>query len=578
MNFKGPDKPDIVLAYAIRFKIVLRRIMPAAFAAALVACAAPPADPESAPEADAAANEQVQMALIEARTAAEIGEYDKSLAVLESVLDQASDPEVARQAAQIGAALGDWSAVERATRRWLALEPDSASAAQFATVAALRQGNAEAASALLRDGLLAAGGEPDFNQVIGLLVSSGEPELAEQVIDQLIGAGLEPVPGRGLYLKSRLAWHFEQPARAEQLAAAAVSVNPDFEHSMWAARVARELEQPEQALDFLGKAAEARPGDRSVLANRVEMLRELGRLDQATSLLKEMGDDPDALYSLGLVYNEMGRQAEAGAAWQRLVSLGAEQRGPRHAWLSALLAELLGMREQAVQWYARVEGQEAGQATIRRALLLADSGDLAAARGLLGELRMSANPELAERAWLAEAQLLAELDNEQAALDLLSESLRRFPGSIDLLYSRAMTAVNAGQIELAEQDLRAIIQNDPDNAIALNALGYTLSDLTDRQREAYRLIESAINLEPDNPAILDSMGWVLYRLGRTEEALPYLERAARMEPHPEIVSHLIEVLWQLNQQQRARELIASVRQDFEGEEVFDRTLERLGIE
>jgi tetratricopeptide (TPR) repeat protein len=174
--------------------------------------------------------------------------------------------------------------------------------------------------------------------------------------------------------------------------------------------------------------------------------------------------------------------------------------------------------------------------------------------------------------------LLVEAGAYDDAIELYSESLTKLPGSSELLYARAMAAVQADQLPLAEQDLRAMIQNDPENALALNALGYTLADMTDRHREALRLIETALALDPDNPAILDSMGWVLYRLGRSEAALPYLQRAARADPHPEIVAHLIEVLWVLERRDEANEWIARYGDEHAGEPVFDATLKRLGVE
>ena len=151
------------------------------------------------------------------------------------------------------------------------------------------------------------------------------------------------------------------------------------------------------------------------------------------------------------------------------------------------------------------------------------------------------------------------------------------PASTALLYGRAMAAVQVDQIDLAEQDLRAIIQRDNQNAIALNALGYTLSDRTDRQQEAYRLIERALALEPENPAILDSMGWVLFKLGQPEQALGYLQRAAEGDFHPEIVSHLIEVLWALGREEEARQWLERAEPEFFDDAVFSDMLDRTGL-
>ncbi len=110
------------------------------------------------------------------------------------------------------------------------------------------------------------------------------------------------------------------------------------------------------------------------------------------------------------------------------------------------------------------------------------------------------------------------------------------------------------KLDILEQDLRRIIAKDPEHSQALNALGYTLADRTDRYQEAYELIERALELNPDDFYILDSMGWVLYRLGRHEEAVRYLRRAMAIRPDSEVAAHLGEVLWVMGEKQAAKEI------------------------
>ena len=150
------------------------------------------------------------------------------------------------------------------------------------------------------------------------------------------------------------------------------------------------------------------------------------------------------------------------------------------------------------------------------------------------------------------------------------------PASIDLLYARALNAAAARNVDLAEQDLRRIIQMDGDNAMALNALGYTLTDLTDRHQEAYRLIQRALEIDPDDPATLDSMGWVLYRLGRPDEAVGYLRDALAGDRNGEILAHLIEVLHALGRENEARELARQGAEEFPDDPILQATIDRLG--
>ena len=515
----------------------------------------------------------------DARAAAEAGEYRYAVDLLMQALDTTRDPTVARQAAQLASALDDWPAATIAAARWMALEPESQQAAQFATIAALRQQRVSRAVELMRTRLVGEGNPMDWGSATALLATAGSRETANAALERLIDQAEDFEPGFDAYLRSRLAWQLEQPEQAFELARQALRIQPDYDRASWAARIARSRGEPELALEYFRLAGRFAPEDRVAAIAEVELLRELGRGEAALEVLTRLPQDAEILYTRGVVEQDLGRIAAAGATWQRMASLESlEAAGARHAWLTAVLAEILEMDEAAIEWYSRVDGALKQRADLRRAILLAGRDDLPRARALLGEVRRSPRPETTEQAWLIEGQLLAESGNNEQALELLSEALTELPGSAELLYARAMAAVNAEQLALAEQDLRTIIQGDPENAVALNALGYTLSDRTDRQREALRLIETALELEPENPAILDSMGWVLFKLGRAEEGLPYLRDAAESEPHPEIVAHLIEALWTLNRRDEARAWVVRTRAEMSGDAVYDALLQRIDLE
>jgi tetratricopeptide (TPR) repeat protein len=130
----------------------------------------------------------------------------------------------------------------------------------------------------------------------------------------------------------------------------------------------------------------------------------------------------------------------------------------------------------------------------------------------------------------------------------------QFPSSFELLYDRAMAAERVDRLDVLESDLKRVIQLKPDYAHAYNALGYTLAEKTDRLQEALELIEKAFKLAPEDPFILDSMGWVHYRLGNVETAVKYLQQAYGLRPDPEIAAHLGEVLWKVGQRDEARKV------------------------
>ena len=195
-------------------------------------------------------------------------------------------------------------------------------------------------------------------------------------------------------------------------------------------------------------------------------------------------------------------------------------------------------------WFDSVpaESQRFTAAQTRYINLLTEQGNVDKAQLHLKLLRKE-HPERAVNLFIFEASFLRERGLDQAAFDLYSEALLEHPGNIELLYGRAMVAEPLNRLAVLEQDLRLIIKQDPNNSQALNALGYTLTDRTDRHQEAFVLITRALEIKPNDPFYLDSLGWVHFRLGHLAEAERYLRQAAEIQPDPEFLAHLGEVLW-----------------------------------
>ena len=173
-----------------------------------------------------------------------------------------------------------------------------------------------------------------------------------------------------------------------------------------------------------------------------------------------------------------------------------------------------------------------------------------------------------------ELDVLDAQGRQERADRLLDEALAKTPDATELRFQRAMRAYRQGDLQAMEADLRAIIEREPDNAEALNALGYTLSNDMGRHRDALPLIEKAHRLEPDSPAILDSLGWVYFHLGRAADALPYLREAYRGQPDQEIAAHLAEVLAATGQRDDARDLIEEAQRRFSPHPLIDELLRR----
>ena len=161
---------------------------------------------------------------------------------------------------------------------------------------------------------------------------------------------------------------------------------------------------------------------------------------------------------------------------------------------------------------------------------------------------------------------------------LISQALSVAPEDINLLYTRAMLAERLGDLNKLEQDLRTVIRLRPDHAEALNALGYTLADRTDRWAEALPLIERALELTPENPAVIDSLGWIYFRMGNIERARPLLKKAFEMMKDHEIAAHYGELLWLSGDQNEARDIWLQGLEQTPDSEIILRTLQRLDID
>ena len=516
--------------------------------------------------------EAVRQLLADARQAQDLGDARAALNRYLEAMSMSERVEIAEQATRLAAQVGEWPAVDRAAERWLELAPDAAPPHHFMILGAFRQDDLDAAGQRLGRFIQRSPDDPStWGTVTALLPSAPSPSAAEAILDALLQRHA-PVdqPAFADLQRSRLQVQLDRFPEALQYADRAFEAQPSAAAAMWAGRLAEALGEVERARARFNAARRLADDPVGPGLAEVELLR---------AVLTELPPTVEVLYARVLVEHQLGRSDSARESWHRLAELaddGEIDDPDQAAWLTALAAEATGLDEAAIDWFERVHGPARPDADLRRAALLGEQGAMDRASELFAAVRALPDPRRAEQAWLIETELLIEQGRGDEALAMFSDALAETPGSAALLYGRAMAAVRMDRIDLAEQDLRTLIQREPDNALALNALGYTLSDRTDRQREAYRLIERALAIDPDNPAILDSMGWVLFKLDRAEQAAPYLERAANAELNAEIVAHLVEVLWALERYEEARDWIERGRTEFPDDPLFVATLERIG--
>jgi tetratricopeptide (TPR) repeat protein len=354
---------------------------------------------------------------------------------------------------------------------------------------------------------------------------------------------------------------------------------------------------------------QAKPDDTSIRLLYVRSLAGSQRYPDASQQLEQMTQrDPKRAapwLTLGALQLEMKKPVEATASlknYVRLIESGApvstdpqparstEDDGdeaapgsPAQALTQAWLLLAQAAEEQrdyaaAEGWLARIDNpQRALEVQLRRASMLARQGKLDEARQSIR--RVPEQTQADGRAkWLAEAQLLRDQKAWGEAEKVLGEANKQFADDVDLLYEQAMMAEKTNNLEQMERLLRRVIELKPDHHHAYNALGYSLAERNIRLPEARELIKKALDLSPGEPFITDSLGWVEYRLGNSEEALRLLRGAYQSRPDPEIAAHLGEVLWATGQVEEARRIWREARSRDSANDVLKETLARLRVE
>jgi len=510
-----------------------------------------------------------------------VGEHGEALEHYLEAAMMSDDANLARQVVSLAMRVEDWETMRKGAVRWEELAPDEPSAVHFQILGLINLGQTEQAAEALHDLIDDAyDSQSAWREAAVLMSAANEDPYALDTMDKLVElVGDQFERGEVLQHQSFLLWQLGREEEAMELAIEAAEISETADSHVWAAQLAAAKEDMELALDLYRRASALDPEDLDIGLAEIEVLRELDRIDEAIERLAEIPANGDVLYTRATLLIEQERLEEARDVWAEMAALEAPEEPERHVFLVAFLAELLELDDEALQWYEKVEsGPHVERAKVRRAILEADRDNVDQARELLAEVREGSDHTLHNQAWLVEAQILSDAGRAEEAVELLTGALRQSPNSVSLLYSRALSAVAMDDIELAEQDLRRILQIEDDNAMALNALGYTLTDRTDRHQEAYRLIRRALDLEPDDPAIQDSMGWVYFNLGHAERALPYLEKALEGEENPEIAAHVGEVLLYLGRDEEAIQVFDEYRERFPDDQYLRDTLKRLELE
>lgn len=488
------------------------------------------------------------------------------------------DPEIAERAAKVAVSAGEWQMVALASDRWAMLDTGSLDARELAAGSRLKEGDYVGAEFQLVQILDLTKSEPAMGWAIvaALLAPVNDQVRANKVMESLLDKFDARLNVDALIARSQMAARLGELDKASELSNRAIEQTPDrVDLLAWSGRLAVNMGDESLALKRYRQAWQLGPDNPQVAMSYAELLKRNEDADAAQKILAQVPDTPDMRFARIIFALDVDDRENAELLYTGFSEAGYVDQS-NAAFQAAQSAELLDHKRDAINWYQKVTGEQSLRAIMRQAFLLAGLGDVEQARNLLVQTRIQAESSVRSQSYLAEVQILQDAGLREEALQLLNDALIALPVDVQLRYTRALLAVGLGLLELAENDLRQIIAVEPDNAAAINALGYTLADLTDRYDEAERLIRQAYELQPEDASIIDSMGWVSYRLGRLREAEAYMREAWKVMRNAEIAAHLGEVLWVRGQKDEARSLWKLGLEMESDNEVLIDTLQRFG--
>jgi len=494
--------------------------------------------------------------LLVGEIAGQRGQISVAASTLGKVARETRDPRIAERATLAALYAKRYDEALQSAHLWAALQPDDTEARE-AIITALLELNriAEAKS--------------QFESLFGMEETRRHLDQAYLRAAAILGRASNRAAGVDV-MRSLVALHPEQASahfamahlmvRGGDLEKAlvadeeALKLRPDWEDAaLFKARILMSLKEPQKAGEFFAKFLDSNPGATGVRLNYARFLIDQKEWDKALDQFKrvaaDLPDDADTVYAVGLLSLQTNHLDDAEKYLKRALELR-----PQNNQARLYLGEVAEQRKRyddAARWYQQIRnGEYYFEAQLRLGVMQARQGNHAAALQHLESIEPQNDRERVQLA-LTEEQILREAKQYRQALDVMNAAIKAVPDDKDLLYARALVAEKLDMFDVTEHDLREILKQDPKNVNALNALGYTLTDRTTRYKEALELLQQAMALKPNDAYIMDSMGWLQYRLGNNAEAVKYLKQALEIRNDAEIAAHLGEVLWVMGKHNEA---------------------------
>lgn len=502
--------------------------------------------------------------LLTAEIAGQRGQYDIALEGYMEAAKRVHDPRFAERAAMIAMYMKNSTKTNEAVALWLREDAKNQTARKIAALSALKAGDKKASvehlNVLLKDD--PAGFESAVLELAGVLQKEGNINALYDALEAL--SKQHPDQASIYFMQSLLAMQKKDKNLAETKVQQALKLHPDWDKALiFQAQIAVFSGDLNKAKTLLKAASLKYPDNSKINKLYAQVLLKAEDYEEAGEVYQHMisadPKDMESQFALGLVYLQLDRDDQAEDMFKKLL----EQPDWKYqaSFYLGKIEEKRDHTKKALAWFDKVtDGSFVFDASISAISLLAKEKQFADAGSRLNLLQTKF-PQQKLRLLLVEAELFSQQKRYDKAFNILTEALADSPDQKEVLYTRALIAERVNKPEIVEADLKKILVMEPDNVEALNALGYTLLNKPERYSEAEKYLQHALRLEPDEAVILDSYGWLQFKLGNTEKALDYLQRAYEKQQENEIAAHLAEVLWALGRKDEAKKLFKKAIKD-----------------
>jgi tetratricopeptide (TPR) repeat protein len=506
------------------------------------------------------------------------GHYDKAAGAMASAAISSGDYRVAERASLIALQAKDYERALRSAELWAELEPGSTKPLQAIGAVLTAQGRLDEAEERFNE--LIKRGDPHvgvvYRRIADILAQHHDVDGVLELMGRLVS--LHPTDADAYFAQAYLADRLKNTVIVLQSLDKALSLRPGWQEAALA-KFSHYTSQKDLdgARQFSEQFLNEYPAASKLRLHYARYLIDEGKrelaLENFKTLVEYEPNNADATFAAALLSVQLDRFEDAEKFLKHSIKLR-----PSNDQARLYLGQISAEQEQydkAAGWYRAIKSETLHfEAQVLLANVIGKQKGISKALDHLDGLHPSNNEEEV-RVILSKEQIFRiakKLDEAKAVLD---QGLTQFPDNAELLYARGLVAAQLELIAVHEQDMRRLLEKDPKNAHALNALGYTLADQTQRYQEALELIDKALKLKPDDPFIMDSMGWVHYRLGNHQLAIEYLEKALEKREDAEIAAHLGEVLWVAGDKVRAEKVLKRALKKSPDNDVLLTTIEKL---